>query len=87
MAEQYLNYIDGKWLPAQSGAVFSSTNPANRSEELGSFPKSGAADVDQAVAAAKEAYPSWSRTPVPERADFVLRVGLILEQRKEELSR
>lgn len=86
MSEQFLNYIGGKWVPAGSGESFASTNPANRTEELGTFPKSGKSDVDQAVAAARDAYPAWARTPVPERADYVLRVGLILEQRKEELS-
>jgi aldehyde dehydrogenase (NAD+) len=43
-------------------------------------------DVDAAARAAKDAYLDWMRTPVPERADYLLRVGLLLEQRKEELS-
>lgn len=87
MSDQYLNYVGGKWVPSASGQFFSSRNPANRTQELGTFPRSNAADVDQAVAAAKDAYAAWHQTPVPERADYVLRAGLILEQRKEELSR
>ena len=86
MTKQYLNYIGGKWVPALSNEFFQSINPANRDEVLGEFPRSGLADVDAAVDAAKEAYPEWHRTPAPERADYVLRVGLILERRKEELS-
>jgi aldehyde dehydrogenase (NAD+) len=87
MAEHYQNYIGGEWVPAVSGETFESINPADRSEVIGSFPRSGAEDVAAGVATAKESYPEWHRTPVPERADFVLRAGLILEKRKEELSK
>jgi aldehyde dehydrogenase (NAD+) len=43
-------------------------------------------DVDEAVGAAKAAYPSWAATPAPKRADYVYRVGILLEQRKEEIA-
>jgi len=86
MSKQYLNYVGGKWIPAGGGEFFSSANPANYEEILGEFPHSRAEDVDGAVRAAKEAYEEWHRTPVPERADYVLRAGLVLERRKEELS-
>ena len=86
MAEDFKNYVAGKWIPASSGETFESRNPANRDEVLGTFPNSGSADIDAAVSAAKEAYRDWMLTPVPERADYLLRVGLLLEKRKEELS-
>jgi acyl-CoA reductase-like NAD-dependent aldehyde dehydrogenase len=81
------NFIGGRWVPAASGRSFPSLNPADLDEVLGEFPASGAEDVDAAVAAAADAYPAWRRTPAPRRADYVLRVGLILERRKEELAR
>jgi aldehyde dehydrogenase (NAD+) len=86
MAEEHRNFIGGKWVPASSGEMFESRNPANRDEVLGTFPRSLAEDVDAAAGAARDAYHDWMRTPVPERADYLLRVGLLLEQRKEELS-
>lgn len=86
MTKEYLNYISGKWMPAASGETFESTDPADSSEVLGTFPRSRAEDVDAAVSAAKDAYLDWLRTPAPQRADYVLRVGLLLEERKEELS-
>ena len=86
MSERYLNYVAGKWVPSESGEFFASTNPADNREELGSFARSGKEDVDRAVEAAVEAYPEWRATPAPERGDYVLRAGLILEKRKEELS-
>ncbi len=86
MAEEFRNYVGGKWVPAGSGETFASRNPANRDEIVGTFPHSSAGDVAAAVQAAREAYRDWMMTPVPERADFLLRAGLILERRKEELS-
>jgi aldehyde dehydrogenase (NAD+) len=86
MVEEFRNYIGGKWVPAGSGETFESRNPANRDEVLGSFPHSGPEDVDAAVQAAEDAYRDWMMTPVPERADHLMRAGLILERRKEELA-
>jgi alpha-ketoglutaric semialdehyde dehydrogenase len=86
MAEELRNYIGGKWVPAESGTTFESRNPADRDEVLGSFPRSSAEDVAAAIRAAGEVSGDWLLTPAPERADYLLRVGLLLEQRKEELS-
>jgi alpha-ketoglutaric semialdehyde dehydrogenase len=84
MGDDYRNYVGGEWLEASSGERFESRNPANRDEILGTFPRSTAEDVDRAVRAAKDAYPMWMSTPAPERADYLLRVGLALEERKGE---
>ena len=86
MARDELNYIGGKWIPAQSGETFESRNPANSDEVLGTFPRSASDDVDQAAQAAKSAYDEWRQTPPPVRADYLLRAGLLLEERKEEYS-
>jgi aldehyde dehydrogenase (NAD+) len=86
MTRDFGNFIGGEWIDAASGETFESRNPADRTEVLGTFAKGGAADVDRAVQAAKGAYHDWMLTPVPERADYVLRVALLLEERKEELS-
>jgi acyl-CoA reductase-like NAD-dependent aldehyde dehydrogenase len=87
MGQDFGNFIAGEWVPASSGETFESRNPADRTEVLGTFAKGGPADVDRAVQAAKDAYPDWLLTPAPERADYVLRVALLLEERKEELSK
>jgi len=87
MGQDFGNFIDGEWVEALSGETFDSRNPADRTQVLGTFAKSAPADVDRAVQAAVAAYPDWMLTPVPERADYVLRVALLLEERKEELSR
>ena len=47
----FQNYIDGEWVDAASGETFESTSPAD-GDLIGTFPRSGADDVDRAVAAA-----------------------------------
>ena len=39
MAERFLNYIGGRWVPARSGRMFQNLNPAT-GETLGEFPDS-----------------------------------------------
>jgi aldehyde dehydrogenase (NAD+) len=87
MAQDFGNFIDAEWVDSVSGETFESLNPADRTEVIGRFPRSNAADVDRAVQAAKNAYPKWMATPAPERSDYLLRVALLLEDRKEELSK
>jgi alpha-ketoglutaric semialdehyde dehydrogenase len=86
MAEEHRNYIGGKWVPAESGDTFESRNPADHDELIGTFPRSGPEDADHAVEAAKDANRDWMMTPAPERADYLMRAGLLLEKRKEEFS-
>ena len=60
-------YIGGEWVPGVSGETFESINPSN-SETLGEVPYAGVKDVDQAVKAAKNAFPEWGRMPLKVRA-------------------
>jgi aldehyde dehydrogenase (NAD+) len=83
----YRNLIGGTWVDARSGATFTSTSPANHDDEVGVFPASGPADVDDAVAAAKRAFPGWSLMPAPKRGEILFRVGRLLAEHKEELAR
>jgi len=87
VAEKYLNYIGGKWVPAESGEFFENRNPADKDDVIGLFPKSSSVDVDKAVKAAQEAYDSWRLTPAPKRAEIILKLGQILKERKEEMAR
>jgi alpha-ketoglutaric semialdehyde dehydrogenase len=87
MTQVHGNRIGGRSVEAAGGAVFESRNPARRDEVVGVFPRSGAADVAAAVAAARAALPGWRATPWPARGEIVLRAGLLLEERREELAR
>ena len=86
MPQPFLNYIDGRWVPARSGRTFPNHNPAT-GEALGDFPASGPEDVNDAVAAAARAFGSWRLVPAPKRAEIIFRAGEIIRSRKEELAR
>ena len=85
-AERHGNHIGGRAVEP-SGETFESLNPARRDEVIGVFPRSGAAEVDAAVTAARAAVTSWKTTPWPARGEVILRAGLLLEERKEEFAR
>jgi alpha-ketoglutaric semialdehyde dehydrogenase len=87
MADQFKNYIDGNWQAARSAKTFENRNPANRDDLIGLFPASDLADVDQAVAAAKEAFRSWRLVPAPKRGELIYRAGELLRQYKEDIAR
>jgi len=87
VAQEFLNYIGGKWVPAESGEVFENRNPADKDDVIGLFPKSSKEDVDKAVEAAREAYESWRLTPAPKRGEILFKLGQILKERKEEYAR
>jgi acyl-CoA reductase-like NAD-dependent aldehyde dehydrogenase len=87
MAERYLNFIGGKWIPARGGEFFENRNPADKDDLIGLFPKSSAADVDAAVEAASKAYDAWRLTPAPRRGEILFRLGQVLARHKEENAR
>jgi aldehyde dehydrogenase (NAD+) len=87
MTTTYRNHIGGEWVPAVSGRTFEDRNPADRDDVLGIFPRSDAADVERAVAAARETFRTWRLVPAPRRAEIVFRAGEIMVRRKEELAR
>jgi aldehyde dehydrogenase (NAD+) len=81
------NLIGGEWVPARSGRTFTSVSPADRDDVVGAFPRSGAEDVADAVAAARRAFPGWRATPQPARGDLLRRAAQLLRERKEDLAR
>lgn len=87
MAEEYLNFIGGKWGKSKSNKTFENRNPADTSDLVGTFQLSSQDDVDAAVKAAQAAYPAWRDTPAPERADYMYRVANKLRERKEEIAK
>lgn len=82
-----LNYINGEWREAKSGKRFDSTNPANRTEIVGNAPVSEQADVDAAVAAAKEAFPKWAALSWVKRAEILDHVAQLMKRDLEQMTR
>jgi malonate-semialdehyde dehydrogenase (acetylating)/methylmalonate-semialdehyde dehydrogenase len=79
------NYIDGEWVDSQSNDTWKIRNPA-LDIDIGEVPMSTPDEVNDAVRAAKEAFPDWRMTPPVSRARYLLRLIELLEENFEELS-
>ncbi|MFC7703710.1 5-carboxymethyl-2-hydroxymuconate semialdehyde dehydrogenase [Plastorhodobacter daqingensis] len=80
-----LNHIAGESVPCLTGETMDTLSPVDGSV-LAQVAKSGAKDVDHAVAAAKAAFPAWSTTPGTERRKILIRVAEAIEARAEEIA-
>ena len=83
-ANTYHNYINGQWVPSSSGEWSENRNPADTRDLIGRFPQSSQDDVDEAVAAARQAFDGWRRTPAPKRAELLFKLGEILVRDKQK---
>jgi aldehyde dehydrogenase (NAD+) len=79
------NFIGGEWVDAAQAAP--DLNPSNTSDVVGHFPRASRADAERAIAAAKHAFPAWSRSTPQERHDVLKKIGDEILARKEELGR
>jgi alpha-ketoglutaric semialdehyde dehydrogenase len=80
-------FINGEWVPSESGETYRRVNPADPDEVLGEFQKGNAEDAKKAIEAAQAAFESWSETPAPKRAEHLFKVAQLLAEQKDELSR
>lgn len=81
--KEYKNFIGGKFVDSKSGRTFEDRNPANWDEVVGVFPKSNAEDLNNAIEAAKKAYPKWRAMPMPKRAEIMRKASEIMIAKKE----
>ncbi len=79
------NYINGKFVDASSLRTLDVISPLD-GNLLSRVPMSTAKDLDDAVKAAKAAFPKWSRTPIKERVQVFFRYKYLLEKHLKELS-
>ena len=79
------NYINGVFRESESHEWVKVSNPATE-EVIGQVPKSNEADVDLAVAAAKEAFPAWSKLSPQERKAYLVKILEGIKERQEDLA-
>jgi len=79
------NFIGGEFVAPKSGAYLDDIAPSTE-EVIAQIPDSDERDVDDAVQAAKLAFPAWSRTPAAERSKLLLRLAGQIEQNFDELA-
>jgi acyl-CoA reductase-like NAD-dependent aldehyde dehydrogenase len=77
--------IGGRFRLASDGGAIDAVNPANGSV-IARVPAATADDVNDAVAAAKDAYPAWRRLEPPQRAAALLALADAIEAHAEELA-
>ena len=78
-------YINGEWVSPAGNETLNVINPATE-EVCGVVPMGAAADIDAAVAAAKEAFPSWSALSAEDRAEYLDKIGKIMQTRMGEFA-
>jgi len=79
------NYINGRMVPPVSNEYFDRVNPATGLKNV-QVPDSDARDVEVAVAAAKQAFPSWAATPVAERCRLLMALADRIDAELESLA-
>jgi aminomuconate-semialdehyde/2-hydroxymuconate-6-semialdehyde dehydrogenase len=84
--ERIANFIDGEFRAPVSGQYLDNVDPAT-GQVYSQLPDSDSADLDEAVAAAERAFPSWSRTTVEKRSEILLEIADRIDQRLDELAR
>ncbi|TVR99466.1 MAG: aldehyde dehydrogenase family protein, partial [Phycisphaerales bacterium] len=85
IADRYGLFIGGEFVEPASGKRFASVNPASEAT-LSEIAEAGGADVDRAVAAAREALPAWAALPGRERGKYLFRIARRIQERARELA-
>src|SRR3954469_19504589 len=85
MATEIQHFINGKLVPGKSGKFAPAFNPAT-GEQSGSVPLAGKQEMDEAVAAAKQAFPKWASTPPLRRARVLNRFLRLLEENQDRIA-
>ena len=79
------NLIDGEWIA--SSEVSRNINPSNTNDVVGEYARASADDARAAIAAAKAAFPAWSRSGILERHAILRKAADEILARKDELGR
>src|SRR5436305_1407974 len=78
-------FIGGKWVEPSGADPIEVVN-ATTEEVMGTIPGCTPVDVDNAVAAARDAFESWSQTSREERARYIAAIAEGLNERAEEIA-
>lgn len=80
------NFINGQWVESNSGRREDVPNPATGAT-IATVPHSSREEVQEAIAAAKAAFPAWKNTAVPRRAKILFKYQQLLVEQWEELAK
>ena len=77
--------VDGQWREASSGETLPSIDPAI-GKVIAHFPSGTAADADEAVRAARRAFPTWKRVTPYDRGRLLQKTAALIEKHGDELA-
>ncbi len=84
MSELFRNLIGGEWV---DGEAIPNINPSDTNDVVGEYARASKDDAQAAIAAAKAAFPAWSRSGLLERHAVLRKTADEITARKEELGR
>jgi aldehyde dehydrogenase (NAD+) len=84
MGELHRNLIGGEWV---GGDAVPNINPSDTNDVVGDYARASKADTQNAIAAAKAAFPKWSRSGLLERHAVLRKTADEITARKEEIGR
>jgi acyl-CoA reductase-like NAD-dependent aldehyde dehydrogenase len=79
----FANYIGGHW--AEGSDASRNINPSDTSDVIGEYARADREQTEQAIRAARDAFPAWARTSIEVRSDILDRAGTMILERKEQL--
>ena len=77
-------FVDGRWIPADSGDTIPVTDPAT-GETLGTVPRCGAPETRHAIEAAQAALPAWRARTAKERGRLLHKLADLVEAHADDL--
>ncbi|MDP2976972.1 MAG: NAD-dependent succinate-semialdehyde dehydrogenase, partial [Anaerolineales bacterium] len=79
-------FINGKWVPADSGETFEVINPVN-AKPMGTAARAGKAETRRALEAAQQAFQTWRWATPDERSKALKKAARAIAEKEEELAR
>jgi acyl-CoA reductase-like NAD-dependent aldehyde dehydrogenase len=77
------NFIAGSWVKGADAAE--NRNPSNTDEVIGTYARASRNEAEDAIAAARAAFPAWSQSGIQQRHDILKKIGDEILARKDEL--
>ena len=84
LGKEYPIVIDGKEIRAND--TFTSVNPSDPSQVIGTFQKGDATLAKQGVDAALKTFETWKDVPAKQRAEYLFKAAALMRKRKHEFS-
>ncbi len=84
MTKSYHNLIDGELV--ETSGTMEVLNPATE-QVIGLVPSCGADELNRAVAAARKAFKTWSKTPIDDRRAVIQNMSAAIKENADELFR